>query len=68
MTTTFDWMTNDPKAAKAFRKIDAQYAKDREAAKNLSFQAKIEALRMAKERQIAARRAVIAGLKEKTKV
>jgi hypothetical protein len=62
MTTHYDWMTNDPKAAKDFRKIDGQYARDREAAKNLPLSTKIEALRNAKLRQIAARRAVIEAL------
>ena len=44
------WLTNDPEAAKALRKADAQYAKAREAAKALPLAQKIIALREAKEK------------------
>ena len=42
------WLTNDPEAAKALRKADAQYAKAREAAKALPLAQKAIALREAK--------------------
>ncbi len=44
-----NWLTNDPEAAKALRKADAQYVKAREAAKALPLAQKIVALRAAKE-------------------
>lgn len=52
------WLTNDPKAAKAFKKADVRLVLDREKAKNLPLAAKIEALREAKERHEAAYQAI----------
>jgi len=57
----FDWLTNDPKAAKAFKRADARLAKDREAAKSLPLAAKIEALRAAKTRHEAAYRKIMSN-------
>lgn len=57
-----DWLTNAPQAAKRLREIDRAYAKDREAARDLLLAQKIVALREAREKQVAARRAYIATL------
>lgn len=59
-----DWLTNDPKAAKAFRQADAQYDRDRAAAKHLPLAKKVEALRIAKTRYAEARRKIMNSTEE----
>ena len=52
--TQFAWLTNDPEVAKTLKAIDKIYMATREAAKNLSLDAKIIAYREAKNAKIEA--------------
>lgn len=57
-----DWVTNNAKAAKRLRSIDTAYDKDREAAKHLTLENKVDALRAAKHRRDSARAEFLTNL------
>lgn len=57
----YNWMTNDPKIAKAFKKIDLVYERDVSAARDQPLADKIETIRKARLKRDAAMRKWIKG-------
>ena len=53
-----DWLTNDPKAAKRLKAVDAAYEAEKAAATSLRLADKVSALRAAKANRNAALKAI----------